>query len=52
MGVIGCRVSILVLGTALRPADLYSVEAKTASGGTDSPIWISTANARAQSLSH
>ena len=26
-----------------QPADLYSVEAKTASGGTDSQIWISSA---------
>jgi len=27
-----------------QPADLYSVEAKTASGGTDSQIWISPAS--------
>jgi hypothetical protein len=47
MRMIGCRLSIPVLGTALQPADLYSVEAKTASGGTASPIWISPANARA-----
>jgi len=27
-----------------QPADLYSVEAKTASGGTESQIWISSAS--------